>query len=400
MVALPLLWLLEMLRPVRIGALLEDRIGHLAVNTDLYARSARAAATSPRAKDIFLAWNPANRQLLAMWKRHLAIVESRWLRRAYIACEPLLKRTRFQAGLPMMPNDWHELLFTTPPILGFSAAEEARGRAELANMRIGPEDWFVCFHARDPAYMGKREGFGKAVYAPSYLDSSIDNHIPAMKWIAERGGFAVRVGASVDHRLPDLGPRVIDYATRSRSDFMDIYLPAKCRFFFGTNSGLFSVALGFNRPFVLANMCPYPWVGPEERWILDIPKLLRRKSDGRILSFPEVRDMGLLECYRDDMDRLRRLFDGATYEELGLEWVENDPEDILGLTMDMMDKVEGRAPPDEAVRLQGAFRALYVRGYNGPLAGGIGPRFALRYAHLIEPHKHDSADARRLRETA
>jgi len=326
-------------------------------------------------------------------------VESRLLRRAYIACARQLKRTRFYTALPLMPNDWHEVLFTTPPILGFTEAEEARGRGELSRMGIGPEDWFVCFHARDPAYMGRRAGFGQAVYKPSYLDSSIDNHIPAMKWIAERGGFAVRVGATVDHPLPELGPRVIDYATRFRSDFMDIYLPAKCRFFFGTNSGLFSVALAFNRPFVLANMCPYPWVGPEERWILDIPKLLRQ-SNGRILSFPEIRDMQLLECDREEMDRLRRLFDGATYDRLGLAWVENDAEDILGLCMDMMDRLEGRAPPAEAARLQAAFRALYKKAPVGPKLGGIGPRFALRHAHLIEPEKHGDAQVGHLRETA
>jgi hypothetical protein len=47
-IALPVLWLLEAIRPVRIGALLEDRIGHLATNTELYARFVRAEAASAR----------------------------------------------------------------------------------------------------------------------------------------------------------------------------------------------------------------------------------------------------------------------------------------------------------------------------------------------------------------
>jgi hypothetical protein len=92
----------------------------------------------------------------------------------------------------------------------------------------------------------------------------------------------------------------------------------------------------------------------------------------------------LLECYRDDMARLRELFDGASYDRLGLEWVENDATDILGLCQDMLDKLVGKPPPSEAIDLQTRFRSYYVRAGTGPYIGYIGPRFVIRHAHLIE----------------
>ena len=382
---LPLLYAIEPFLNIRIGNLREDRIGHLASNTDLYARTMSDRIGRKRRKVFFIVWNPANRQLLEMWKRYLPIIENVWLKRTYMACLPVLKRTRFFEVLPEISVEEPPAFLERSPVLRFTDVEHERGRRELAKMGIGVNDWYVCFHARDPAYMGTRIGFGAATYKPSYLDCSIDNYIAAMKWIVARGGFAVRVGATVEKPLPEIGPRIVDYATRFRSDFMDVYLNAHCRFFVGNNSGLFSIPRIFNVPWALANLCPYPWNGKGGFRNLDIPKLLRHKSDGRILTFPELRDMGLLECYRDDLDLLRYLFNGATYEKLGLEWVENDPEDILGLTMDMMDMIEGRAPPPEAVLLQRAFRALYARAYIGPLAGGIGPRFALRHRLLIVP---------------
>jgi putative glycosyltransferase (TIGR04372 family) len=398
-VSLPILWLIEPFWRIRLGEFLEDRIGHLAANTEFYVRLSERDGWPRRTTALWFAWNPANRQLLDMWKRRLNVIESLWLRRIFIAVRPILARTRFCAMLPMIPYDWHEVMFTGRPALRFTAAEEEQGRRQLAAIGIGPTDWFVCFHARDRAYLSTREGFGEKRHT-DYLDSSIDNYIPAMQWIASLGGYAVRVGAAVHAPLPDLGARIIDYATHHRSDFMDIYLPAKCRFFLGTNSGFYNAALIFNVPVALTNMCPFPFVGMGGTNIMDIFKLLRSAKLQRILTLPEINDMGLLECYRNEPVRLRKLFNGTTYDKLGLQWVENEAQDILGLCMDMMDRIEGRAPSEEAVRLQAAFRALYRQAPDSRHLGGIGPRFALRYAHLIEPHKHGSADARPLRETA
>lgn len=398
-VGLPVLWLIEPFWGIRFGELLEDRIGHLAANTELYVRLGDRDGWPRRTTVLWFAWNPANRWLLDMWKRRLNVVESLWLRRVFIAIRPILKRTRFYVALPAIPYDWHEVMFTRPPALSFTAAEEEQGRRQLAAMGIGPTDWFVCFHARDSAYLLTRRGFGEARHS-NYLDSSIENYFSAMQWIATLGGYAIRVGAAVDSALPDLGPRIIDYATLHRSDFMDIFLSAKCRFFLGTNSGFYNAALIFNVPVALTNMCPFPFVGMGGANIMDIFKLLRSKKERRILTLPEIRDMGLLECYRDEYERLRTLFDGATYEKLGLEWIENDPEDILGLTMDMMDKIEGRNSSTEAVQLQAAFRGLYKKAPDTRFLGGIGPRFALRHAHLITPDRYAAPASPWLRETA
>jgi hypothetical protein len=49
----------------------------------------------------------------------------------------------------------------------------------------------------------------------------------------------------------------------------------------------------------------------------------------------------------------------------------------------MMDLVEGRAPSPQALRLQERYGLLHADVDRGPGAGRIGPRFALRHAHLI-----------------
>lgn len=373
-VVLPILCCLEPFRRIRVGVLVEDRIGHLALNTGIFVRGMDIRGWPKRTTYIFLTRNPANRHLLTMWKRRLNIIESLWLRRASIGFLPILMRTRFYQPLPLHYNE-HEEFSLASPSLSFTPEEERKGEALLAEMGVSKNDWFVVFHARDPAYLGKREGFGETVYRRRYRDCSVSNYLMAAKWIAEQGGYAIRLGSMVEQPLPDCGPRVIDYATRFRSDFMDIYLLAKCRFMLGNSSGPWVVSAIFNVPVATPNFSPYTTIGLG-RDLLYLPMLLRCKKLGRILSFPEIVDRGLFNAPAD-------LYTEQYYEDAGLEFLENEPEDILGITQDLMDRLEGRPPTPEQVELQQRYKAFYKGPNSGPLASNIGPRFAFRHRDLF-----------------
>ena len=384
-VVLPLLYICEPFHRIRLGTLREDRIGHLATNTELWMRLRQRDGSPSNSSTFFVCWNPANRQLLEMWKRKIKVVESKVLKRAYIAIAPILARTRFAVTLPEMPVIEHEAFLNASPALSFTDEEREKGFNELSSWGVSKDDWYVCFHARDPVYLGTREGFGEQKPQTSYFDCSIENFIPAMKWVVEQGGVAIRVGHLVRDPLPDLGPRVIDYATRYRSDFMDVFLPAHCRYFVGNTSGLFCISRIFNVPIVHTNNCPFPWAGTRIKRNLDVPKLLRRKGDQRHLTLIEIKRLGLLECHRDEPDRLLRIFKESVYDELDLEWLENEPVDILNACMDMEDLIKGIAPPAHSHQLQEAFNGFYDKAPPSPHKGRISARFALRHEEIIAP---------------
>jgi putative glycosyltransferase (TIGR04372 family) len=195
---------------------------------------------------------------------------------------------------------------------------------------------------------------------------------------------AIRMGSKVESPLPDLGPRIIDYATNHHDPFMDIYLSARCKFFLGNNSGIITVARIFNVPWAAANMCPFPWVGKAGKRNKDIPKHLQRCSDGHVMTYQEIASAGLLECYHDEPERLRYLFQEETYKKMGYQWLENTSDEILDLCMDMYDSTVGRSLDPEGLRLQDVFNRLYKKGYHSLTGGGISPRFALRHRDLIE----------------
>ena len=378
-VALPMLWLIEPFWRIRIAALPEDHIGNLAPSPDAYARLIQVKGMPPRTTHIFLAWNPANKQLLKMWKRHLNVIENYVVRRASMVFLPILVNTRFHNNYRQYQDQGYAN-WAGKPVLRFTEEEEERGRKGLAEMGIGPDDWFVCFHSRDPAYMSGRDTAATVEAHYSIRDSSIKDYVSAMNWISEQGGFALRMGAVAEDTLDGLASKVIDYASHHRSDFMDIYLSAKCRFFMGSTAGLYAVPLIFGVPTATANVAPLVAQDIPGMPMLFIPKRMRKTGSDRLLSFPECRAMDWFELSQDNFPIYIR---PHCYKERGLEWVDNTADDIVDLCQDMMDWVEDRDPPDRDVAryLQSEYRNFENHLY-GP---SIGPRFALKYRSAIIP---------------
>lgn len=392
-IGLPVLYLLEPFCRIRIRNLMQDRIGHLAINNDIEQRLWQIKGKPLRTFYVYIVADPSNRQLVDMWKRKLMVLEGRWIARFYYACLPVLQKTRY-FNPPLPACDVHDLIALGRPTLEFTETENERGRHALAAMGIGPDDWFVCFHARDSSYLRDRYGPGTRGVKDDYRNCSIENYLPAARYIAEKGGFAIRMGSIVDGPLSGNEPRVIDYATHHRSDFMDIYLLAKCRFFLGNSSGLVCLPVIFDVPSGQANKLPMNQSGLGNKQIY-IPKLLRWSATGKILPFTEARRMGLFAFTATGPDPL---VSAKTYIDLGLEWVENHPADVLDLCKDMIDFVEGRTAPSEARRLQEVFRTFFEGPRASVYSSRIGPRFALKYRYLIEeppqsvPHCAESAE--------
>jgi len=68
-------------------------------------------------------------------------------------------------------------------------------------------------------------------------NANISDYTDAMRAIVARGGWCIRVGDPTMRPLDPI-PGVVDYArSSSKSDWMDLFLCARCRFFLGNTSG-------------------------------------------------------------------------------------------------------------------------------------------------------------------
>ena len=253
------------------------------------------------------------------------------------------------------------------PLLTLPSDIERRGVEALSSVGINPGGWFVALHVRESASNKHHAGLHNV------LNSSIADYFPAIKHITDRGGWVIRLGDPNMMPLPAM-PNVLDYChSEIRSDWMDVFLLAKCRFFLGTSSGPAYVPGIYGVPSVLTNWWPYgqrPW---DEKAIF-LPKLYRNLKSGAPLKLSQALSEPFGYC--NSVDYIAA--------EEGVIVEDNSPEDMRDAVVEMIERLEGTvtyAPAD--LRLQErAARIFEVAKAHG--AGDLAREYLRRNVAIID----------------
>ncbi len=373
--AVPLVLAARLLRPwvkIRFGGLPTDTFGPLAATVEIYICE-RELGLHGRGVDIFCVSLPVcNQQLTRMWTRTLRVTRfarslervNRWL--------PGGEGNRMPWGT-LAARDRHDVLIRTSPHLSFTPTEEAQGREWLQGIGVQPDTPFVCFQARDQAYA--RDRYSDEVHRDQeYRNADLQTYLPAMQTLT-RSYTVFRMGASVEQPLIDKTSRVIDYATQHRTDFLDMFLLAHCRFYLGDTSGIYTVPMIFRRPIAFVNFIPMEYVaswGPRD---LFIPKKIWSRQERRLLTFSEMLS-----------SKAGPLMRTTLYERAGLEVVDNTPDEITALAIEMDQRLLGTwqtTPEDE--ELQRRFWTLFRNSpHHGVIRARIGAEFLRQHRALLE----------------
>jgi len=319
------LYLIKPFRTIKLCYIRSIAIGQQAANTGLFLR--RLQLRKPeKTSYIGISAKPDNKQLLKMFKRKMPIIQSELL--ADIHREPIIRNSPFFLDLPF-PHDCYDEFRTTKPDLEFTAAEERQGKALLE--RMGIDSWFVCFLSRDDAFLARTNP--NRQYNGEFRNSNVDNFLEAAKYITNCGGYAIRMGHLVEKELKTNNPKIIDYASNYRTDFGDIYLIAKCKFYLGDTAGPWLVAAFFNTPVVGTNFIPFHT--PLRKGDMFIPKRIWHNDLKRYLTLREYIDFGGASYEINNVGFLNKLING------NYEVIENTPQEILDLTREMNERLDG-----------------------------------------------------------
>jgi len=319
------------------------RIGHLALEPDCFLKLVALGKTRTKRRHHFMTAPPvglANRCLLEYWKTRLHVIEQPALCAvlSLVARGPLMVESSASyvmglgqaAGYGSVNAAWGE----RPPLLALSVEHRDRGHRFLRSLGLPEGSWIVCVHVRTSGYAPEDDT------VHDYRNGDISVFLPAMREIVARGGYCIRMGHP---GMKPLDPMegLIDYAhLPARSEEMDVFLAASCRFFLGDTSGLFLVSTVFGVPCVLANMIPITSRGfsPKD---LSIFKLLKDRQTGRRLSFQEMFD-----------SPTARLRTSRAYLDCGVEPVNNSSEEITELVQEMFARLDGSfvETPDDRAR--------------------------------------------------
>jgi len=296
--------------------------------------------------------NPA---LFSYFEPHLHVVRDREAIQALKQLESVLTLP-LGLGLPMNDSfpfldfavNWAEVEREKQglELALFHLSDQHRGMGMQALNHLGlPKDaWYVTLHVREPGYRGEtRENTTENWRNANPLD-----YLKACEVVTRAGGWVFRMGDPSMTPLPPMA-QVIDYALHEiRSDWMDVFLGATCRFFIATSSGPIIIPMIFGKPVLFTNSNGFVEYYGLRRHHLYLPRWVKKTKSGSLLTFQEYM-----------LPPTSTLCSMKGFRDAGLGWVENTPEELEAATMEMLERTDGGLPstiPDND--LQRRFKAL------------------------------------------
>lgn len=272
--------------------------------------------------------------MLDYWRKFIDIVETE---DQLNALRPLRNKLAFNVTGPMQCGDklipwghsaavfiqreWEQQM--RKPLLQLTNEHQKRGTAALEKLGMPRNGWFATLHVRE----GK---FGTHRHSEPFRDADIKTYFSAIELITNRGGWVIRMGDPSMTPLPKMHC-VIDYANDPiKTDWMDVFLCASARFMIGTSSGPSTISRAFGVPIAMTNYLQAStiYLGAHD---LFLPRLLRRRADGSLVSFEQQMSLPFSACFSDGM-----------YRNLcGLEVVPNSAEEIRGLIEETIARLDG-----------------------------------------------------------
>ena len=328
--------------------------------------------------------NPA---LFSYFEPHLHVVRDIEAIQALKKLEPLLTLP-LGLGLPMnngcpfldiaanlteVEREKHGL---DPTFFTLNDHHQEMGEKTLEKLGLPKEAWYVILHVREPGYRGETHENTKE----NWRNANPLDYQKACEVITRAGGWVFRMGDPSMTQLPQM-QQVIDYAFHEiRSDWMDVFLGATCRFIIGTASGPIVIPMFFGKPILFTNHPGFvQYFGLRNR-DLYLPRLLKNNRTHEFISFEEFMSPPISMFYSMD-----------SYENAGVHYVENTPEELEAATREMLKRTDcaklSNVPDDD---LQRRFKGLAETcglkygGWTVKAFASISRDFLKRHVDLLE----------------
>lgn len=340
LIVLPLVIAVRLIKPVlliRFGIYDNTRIGN-SIYPELYLCEKDVGLSLPvkNCIDFFgIQKKSCNEQLIRMWRRILYLWPL-WIINPIL----IVNRTIPFGNDHVIPNcitfsgtgrDINNLIDDVGIHIYFTDDEQKKGEKYLRAMGIPKGESYVCLIVRDDKYLTSKI-YTKDWSYHNYRDSDSDNYVLAVEELAKRGFYVVRMGQKVNKVLKSSNTKVIDYANNGmRSDFMDIYLCANCAFTLSSGTGLDAIPILYRRPIVYVNNPPIGRLPTTKSNTICISKHYFSKKESKELTLREIFNQGA-----------GFLMHSSEYGARGIELIENTPEEIRDVCVEMVERLNGK----------------------------------------------------------
>lgn len=323
----------------KIGIIYADRLGHLALITDLFFCRKQLGQLDDDCHYYLLTAGSnskyiANNTLLHMFVRvtgdekNVSFVTNTLMYLIVLNIKDILAQFNLMQD---MTYNCNEVEFSqTKQVIDFTPDEMSFGVSELKRMGIDcNKKEVVCIFARDSAYLNKY--FSKINWGyHDYRDMDVDSYIESIKYLVSCGYIVVRIGSEVIKPVGYSNDNFYDYSiSNERTEFLDLFLVSVSKFIIGSTSGATDIAELFKVPFLAVNFAPCLGAPLGKNDLYISKKYIDKKN--KVVPFKEILKL--------DLDSL---YSGVLLQEkYGISYLDNTAEEILQAVVEMEQRVTG-----------------------------------------------------------
>ncbi len=342
----------SMFKIIRVAEIYSTRIGHLAFDCDIYL-SEKSLGKHHAYLDLFYFKDNSvsNETLAELFSQKMHT--SKWFEHIHDAIRRFNMTAKHELLLTTRAGsharDSTGLMHDTKGHIHFTAEQNDKGQKDFEAMNLDKDRPSVCILGRDSMFLQQTiPQFNDADHQePRNMD--INNFKSGVNELLNLNYNVLRMGSIVKDPLKIDHPNFIDYAkSNHRSDFLDIYLASKCKFFVGVQSGLQHVAKVFRVPCLRVNAIrleKIEYCYPED---LAMFKLTWSKKEKRLLKVHELLESGI---GRWPIDK---------FVNSDIELIDNTEEEILEAMKEMHQKVNGTwTYTEEDLKLKEQYHSLF-----------------------------------------
>ena len=263
------------------------------------------------------------------------------------------------------------------PSISFNLRDQRVGKELEHKNRANATSEFVCVGLPERIYYETKfaQEHGPSINQDLFaMNPSWESYLPSVNKLTESGLVVLRMGQFVERPISELNnSSFIDYASRFRSEFGDVWLLGNCKFSIsGNGTGFYWMSAAMNRPVVITDL-PSPKktsYGPND---IFLPLLALSRNSKELLPFSWIIE-------NTEWASNRKLIEGD------IEIVKNTAEEITEVVLEMNQRIDGTwVETDEDIELQERFKNL--RQHQPPWkvqqSVRIGAAFLRRYKHLL-----------------
>ena len=358
--------------PVKICLLRVERVGHLSSNQEQILCEFDHNLL-PRAFRIFVHRDkPSNLVLYRMLDRVIHF------RQSFL---PLYDVCRKLGGLGVGDDSLNniegrdplQLVDNTEQHIDFTSEEQEEAHRDCRALGVDPHAPFVSVLGRDTGYL---DFIKEPTDKNSYRNVEINTFVPAMEYLAD-SYQVIRLGNIAKERVDSTHQNIIDYPfSDNKTEMLDVFLSAKCRFFVSVGTGLDAIAAyNFRIPVLYVNYIPIQYLTELKRNTICIFKKLWNTDKNRYFTLTEILSSDLQYGATPE-----------TLDPLNAKVHDNSAEEILAVTQEMNERLNGtwRETEEDAV-LQKRFWARFRKVYGDfPCEARIGTAFLRENPHLLD----------------